>query len=518
MTKLLPAPIRPSINWHQGLSRTVRYGSLSQLFLSVKRALGTKKAKYQLATFLDLAIICAIILTGRQPAQSLVSPMVSSVKNIYAAAFKHQNSENFAFIPDLAPNKFSRVDLEGLTHLSFFDVPVSAEGEVVRDSRGYNSFTSEKTAELLERARYQNTKIFLTLSALDPDRIIRLLNNPEAWVKLADEATLEIQNSGLDGVTIDFEGEVNLFSYQRKFSDFISFIKNRIKNSLPAAQVAVAVPADLTENSSLYNMEELSKESDRLFLIASNFIVPETKNSFPTAPVFGYSESEYAKKISEIIANLAKRVPFSKLVLERAWYGNGERYPLYVPQTAPDPENYKPPQNIVLDSETIEKLSGGVPRKGREAAKKNIPIIAKALADEGILDSNVLAYALATVEHETDETFRPIKEIQGPISARRLGYEGGSNYFGRGFIQITHLRNYRKIGERIGLGEELVKNPDLALDPEISAKILAAFFKDNNVANLASQGYFVAARRPVNPDYNGYSVAQLAMKYDIGYE
>ena len=145
----------------------------------------------------------------------------------------------------------------------------------------------------------------------------------------------------------------------------------------------------------------------------------------------------------------------------------------------------------------------------------NIPLIAEALKKEGILDSNVLAYALATIEHETDETFQPIGEIQGHFNARRYGYEGGSNYFGRGFIQITHLRNYRNFGERIGMGDQLVKNPELASTPEIAARILAAFFKDNNVANLASKGNFVAARTPINPDINARSVARLAMKYGI---
>jgi hypothetical protein len=169
-----------------------------------------------------------------------------------------------------------------------------------------------------------------------------------------------------------------------------------------------------------------------------------------------------------------------------------------------------------LDSEKVDRLVSEVPSKAREAARRNIPLIGKALEEEGILDSNVLSYALATIEHETDATFEPLHEIQGRFSARRLGYEGGTNYFGRGFIQLTHLRNYRMVGERIGMGDQLARNPELASNPEVSAKILAAFFKDNNVANLASRGQFIAARRPVNPDYNGYKVASLAWKYGEG--
>jgi putative chitinase len=94
-----------------------------------------------------------------------------------------------------------------------------------------------------------------------------------------------------------------------------------------------------------------------------------------------------------------------------------------------------------------------------------------------------------------------------------LGYEGGTDYFGRGFIQLTHLRNYQRIGQRIGMGDQLVQNPELASKPEVAAKVLAAFFKDNNVANLASSGDFVDARDPVNPDYYAYAIAKMALKY-----
>src|SRR5258708_40187417 len=108
-----------------------------------------------------------------------------------------------------------------------------------------------------------------------------------------------------------------------------------------------------------------------------------------------------------------------------------------------------------MDAQTMDKLVAGVPDPAKAAARRNVPYIAKALEDEGILNSNVLAYALATVEHETASTFEPIDEFNGRKSARRLGYEGGTAYYGRRFVQLAHVRNYEMIVERIGLGEKL---------------------------------------------------------------
>lgn len=482
--------------------------------MSLPKLFTAKRAKYKLATVIDLFLIALILISGKQPAQTLISPFVSSLHSFYNLAQNRVTHETFVFVPGLAQNKFSRINLEGLTDLSFFDVPITEDGQINRDSRGYLSFSSDAALQLFDRARLQKTRIFLTLSAMDKDTIISFLNNPEAQDQLASQAVDEIKNSNLDGITIDFELPGG-GSYSGKFTRFISTLTGRIHADLPQVLVAVAVPSSSTNNNSLYNIESLSKNSDRIFLIASNFIVPEVKNEKFSNPLFGYNSNEYWTRVSNLLSDLAQKVSTSKLVIERAWYGNGDNYPLYTPSLAASSESgNRLPADVSMDENTIEKLVVGVPEKGKQSARENIPLIVKALDAEGILDSNVLAYALATIEHETDETFAPIGEIQGTVSARRLGYEGGADFFGRGFIQITHLRNYRTIGERIGLGNQLVKNPELASDPQIAARILAAFFKDNNVANLASRGLFIAARRPVNPDYNGYSVANLAMKYE----
>lgn len=105
-------------------------------------------------------------------------------------------------------------------------------------------------------------------------------------------------------------------------------------------------------------------------------------------------------------------------------------------------------------------------------------------------DKRHLAYILASVFHETGGRMVPVRETfastdAGAIAALdkahkagRLGqvskpyWRKGANgraYFGRGDIQLTHEENYRVLGERIGA--DLVGNPSLALDLDISAEI-----------------------------------------------
>jgi len=69
------------------------------------------------------------------------------------------------------------------------------------------------------------------------------------------------------------------------------------------------------------------------------------------------------------------------------------------------------------------------------------------------------------------------------LANRIYGYRMGSTqpsdgykYRGRGYIQITGRENYAAYGKKLGI--DLLNNPDLALNADISARIAAEFWKD----------------------------------------
>jgi len=108
----------------------------------------------------------------------------------------------------------------------------------------------------------------------------------------------------------------------------------------------------------------------------------------------------------------------------------------------------------------------------------NWPSLLDALKAEGIASINVQIGLAATVAAET-KTFRPVREVMAtdpnnPVYPQQQKY-WGSGYYGRGYIQLTWERNYRAMGEALGL--DLVKEPALALTPSIAARIAANFFK-----------------------------------------
>lgn len=97
------------------------------------------------------------------------------------------------------------------------------------------------------------------------------------------------------------------------------------------------------------------------------------------------------------------------------------------------------------------------------------------------------AYGLATSYHETGHTMQPVRELGGPEylrrnydvtgrrpdEARRMGNTqpgDGVRYAGRGDVQLTWKVNYQKAQDQ--LGQPFVSNPDLALRPDLSARIM----------------------------------------------
>jgi predicted chitinase len=464
-----------------------------------------------------LATICLslVLFLGLQPISGIISPMVSSLQSFKIFAQSAKTYETFSFIPGWADNKFDNIDFNNINTLAFFDLPVNGDGTIDTDNDGYETFTSDSANTLFHTAHAKGSKVVVTLTQTNSSDIKTLLDSSAAQKRLIKQATQAVKDAGIDGVVVDFElkGDSGS-SYKNNFTTFIGNLTKDMHQEVPNAQVSVALNRQWLKDS-LYDPEALASSADHIFLMAYDFAVSEAKGTTPEAPVYGYNPDSYWTDLNTAINSFAEHMPTEKLVVETAWYGNGDKYPFYQSQAKENPADSAIGNTLTtpLSSDTIDNLVSEVPASARGAARNNLPLIAKALEHEGILTPNVLAYALATIEHETAGTFEPIEEIKGRKSARRLGYEGGTNYFGRGFIQLTHLRNYKKMGERIGMGDELAKNPALAATPDVAAKVLAAFFKDNNIARLAHNGDFVDARRPVNPDMQAGWIAQLAWKY-----
>jgi LysM repeat protein len=106
------------------------------------------------------------------------------------------------------------------------------------------------------------------------------------------------------------------------------------------------------------------------------------------------------------------------------------------------------------------------PLTNANLAQRNIRLIISAWeADDTLRDDRKLAYILATTKHETGQTMQGIHE--GFDANYWRGDYADSGYWGRGFVQLTHERNYENMEDNTGV--DLTQYPEAALLPAISA-------------------------------------------------
>jgi len=143
-----------------------------------------------------------------------------------------------------------------------------------------------------------------------------------------------------------------------------------------------------------------------------------------------------------------------------------------------------------------------------------------------------IAYMLATSYHETAHTMQPIEEW-GKGAGKSYGKKIKQNgqpytwpdkiYYGRGDVQLTWYENYERMGDLMGL--PLLEQPELALDPEISAQILV----EGMILGKSNRGDFTGyslenffnpqrddpfgARRIINGLDNAHTIAGYHYKF-----
>lgn len=135
-----------------------------------------------------------------------------------------------------------------------------------------------------------------------------------------------------------------------------------------------------------------------------------------------------------------------------------------------------------------------------------------------------MAYILATVKHETNNTFKPVAEaywLKNSEEWLRKHHPDYYPYYGRGYVQITWKANYKKFGEILGI--DLVRHPELALKEDVALKILIIGFQDGLFTGKKISDYisgdkcdYVGARRCINGSDKAAKIAGYAFEYELG--
>ncbi|MNS02526.1 Spore cortex-lytic enzyme precursor [compost metagenome] len=205
------------------------------------------------------------------------------------------------------------------------------------------------------------------------------------------------------------------------------------------------------------------------------------------------------------------------LVGPQTWGALGQAAPAAAaPVAAPAPSAGSDVDMPLSDEQIARALK--LPLKN---VQENWPHLKKALAEAGITDRNSALAVLAISARESAMT--PILEFASGEAYNNRANLGntqpgdGPRYKGRGYIQLTGRANYRYFGNKLGV--DLENNPDLAMRPDIAAKVVAEFWKFWKIPAIAQRGDWQGVNRKVAGGDTGLAIMQrnlAALQAELG--
>lgn len=204
---------------------------------------------------------------------------------------------------------------------------------------------------------------------------------------------------------------------------------------------------------------------------------------------------------------------------------------LYGPKTREALRRFKASRQLgggdVFGSTTVNALLDAKPGFGilpewqGGDKKAAIQAIIKEARRQVITNQSQIAYILATVQHETNDTFQPVREAYFLGEPKAENYRRTLRYYpyyGRGYVQLTWDYNYREYSNLLRL--DLINNPDLVMRPDISLFILIDGMKRGVFTRVKLDDYifgehvdFHKARRIINGTDQAALIANYAMNW-----
>jgi len=263
------------------------------------------------------------------------APLFSSINNNSRLRYlkeliipKKDHKIIYGFLPYWNLDDF-KIEKE-LTHLSFFGLNITANGEIAtKDSNGnldpgYRIINEDKFLELATQMKAQNGQVEVVLKQFDADDIAAFLNDEQAHLNFFNSLDSLLLAYPISGINIDIEysGEnsqklrPSLVQFMRELDEYLNTKYKHVSVSLDVYASAAS------DEQSIWDIKALNQYVDYIVVMAYDFHQRSSEQAGPVAPLFS-EDGKWNKDINQNLKIFLEQMPREKILLGLPFYGYG---------------------------------------------------------------------------------------------------------------------------------------------------------------------------------------------------
>jgi len=268
--------------------------------------------------FLAGALISlALYVTFFAPSPIPLSPLASTSPSTNYQLLT-TNYVVMGFVPYWNLKKLSPQSLTSLTHLAYFTLHLSGDGELYthvnrrEEDPGYTNYK-----RIISGTYTFSTPLILTFMPIDQQALDSILSSNNARQKTIETITTLVNQSNAVGVNIDFEPLGDTPPSLR--NSFAELIKS-LRSALPNKQVSISLYPSAGVKPRLWDLPALSPFLDYFVVMTYDYTLPGSEIAGPNSPLRG-AGSLFEHDITQNIAQISQLVPSRKILLGLPLYG-----------------------------------------------------------------------------------------------------------------------------------------------------------------------------------------------------
>lgn len=268
-----------------------------------------------------------------QESGNVISPLGSSFSvNTLGARSQNQDYLVYGYLPYWTVSETENFDLSVLTDIAYYGLYINANGTFMKTQQngegetisnpGYDFWrNSAELSNFIKRAQLSGVDVALTVVSHVDDISNEFLNCPDCWKTFYDNLKIELAYHNIKDVNLNFE-YYNFVEKETalKYTEFVKFLKRKLNKDLPDSEVVVTAFADSLINPRVSHVPSLTKEADKIFIMAYDFHVTQADKAGPVSPLGG-AGFHAGYDVRTMIKDYLAHAPPQKLILGIPYYG-----------------------------------------------------------------------------------------------------------------------------------------------------------------------------------------------------